>query len=174
MGVESLKTKSKGFLTDPCRLAPGSDVPPLRGPCLSVASWSALLRLPSDPCNVAGRGVNSFGPFGLHNKGCALRAAPRSKLGCRAEPRRMLQYEREVKDNPQSLRVTRFGHSRGGRNPVFEMSTKEEDGYPLTPAGMTTMEGKPRHMPEGYTQCVGEKSGEIPKTGRVCFQKAMI
>jgi len=45
------------------------------GPCLSGASWSALLRLASDTSNVASLDVNGFGHFGLHHNGCAFQDA---------------------------------------------------------------------------------------------------
>ncbi len=61
------------------------------GPCLSTASWSALPRLASILPHEARRSVSGFGSFCLHNNGCALRDAPRSHLGCRAEPRQHRQ-----------------------------------------------------------------------------------
>jgi len=42
---------------------------------VSAASWLVLLCLASISLNEAGRGVNGFGSFCLHNNGCTLRDA---------------------------------------------------------------------------------------------------
>jgi len=73
----------------------GGTLSSVGGPCLSPsirlrissARWPALLTLASVLSHEARRGVSGFGSFCLHNNGCALRDAPRSNLGCRAEPR---------------------------------------------------------------------------------------
>ena len=56
------------------------------GPCLSPASWTALLRLASVRSLKVRRGVHGFGPFCLPNKGCALRDAPCKTLPAGAKP----------------------------------------------------------------------------------------
>ena len=55
-------------------------------PCLSKASWSALLKLASVPSDLARQGVNGFGYFCLHNNGCALRDAPSKSSPAGARP----------------------------------------------------------------------------------------
>jgi hypothetical protein len=55
----------------------------LGGPCLSGASWTALLYPAAVLSDEVGLGVNGFGSFCLHNKGCALRDAPSSPAGAK-------------------------------------------------------------------------------------------
>ena len=69
----------------------GGTLSSIGGPCLSGASWPALLKLASVLSHEARWGVSGFGSFCLHNNGCALRDAPRSNLGCRGEPRQHRQ-----------------------------------------------------------------------------------
>jgi len=46
------------------------------GPCLSGASWSALLKLAAVPFNEARRGVNGFGPFCRNKRASPAGAKP--------------------------------------------------------------------------------------------------
>ena len=56
------------------------------GPCLSIASWSALLRLASVTCNAPDWASMVLGAFPPHN-GFALRNAPRYSCALRDAPR---------------------------------------------------------------------------------------
>jgi hypothetical protein len=47
-----------------------------RGPCLSVASWSALQRLSSVPSDEASLGVNGFGSFCRNKRASAAGPKP--------------------------------------------------------------------------------------------------
>ena len=81
------------------------------GPCLSGASWSALLRLASVRSNEARRGVNGFGAF-CRNK----RASPAG-----AKP-----------GNTEHHVDTRVGDTRAMRSPASAfLLANPQDGFPI-------------------------------------------
>jgi len=81
----SLRTLFLQFCPTPAARPPGRTLSSLGGPCLSAASWAALLGFASVHSDVTGSGVNGFGSF-CRNKRSSAGPNPGISRTCSSFP----------------------------------------------------------------------------------------